>query len=290
MSWLDNIASDFAKESTIDLDIKKKAYQTIDPTQLQTAFKQSALDQSQQQLAQTNALISSQKGINPALATMQMGNLQSNAAQNIAMQTALGEANIGMQAQESNIRNAQTLYGIEKNVDVAKMQDATNRNSQWMQMFGAGLGALGGIASIFSDERLKEAPSKHERIASGFFKHHTDKDASEDFHSLFDDVEGYTKREKLPEIGPNSKEMQSFLNSLDPVKFSYKEGSIADDGAKTHAGVLAQDVEKTSLGKDIVTEQDGYKALDMPSLLSALTAGVGHINQRLNQLEGSKNG
>ncbi len=268
---------------------KKAAARQVDAKALEEQYKQNALLASQQQLAQTNALMASQKGINPALATMQMGNLQSQAAQGLAASSASEIANLDYDTRLKNIGLSQNLYSLEQGGNIAQMQGAVAARGQTLNLMGAIAGGVGSaISLIASDERLKEPP--HERIASAFFKHHAGEDASEDFHSLFDGVEGYSSREKLPSIGTDSKDMKNFLNSLNPVEFSYKGGSVADDGGKTHAGVLAQDVEKTKLGKDIVVNQDGYKALDIPSLVSNLTAGIGYLNEKINKLEGRKNG
>lgn len=65
--------------------------------------------------------------------------------------TKLG-ASLGSEMSGRLSRAEQTQAGI----DAAKMQAAAARAQQRQQMFGNIIGAVGGIASLFSDERLKE--------------------------------------------------------------------------------------------------------------------------------------
>jgi hypothetical protein len=84
-------------------------------------------------------------------------------------------------------------------------------------------------------------------------------------------------------------EVQSFLDSLRAYTFRYKdpkhELKSVPNGGK-YLGVMAQDVEKTDSGKQIVSEnEEGTKVLEFGPLISALTAGVGNLNERLRGLE-----
>lgn len=93
-----------------------------------------------------------------------------------------------------------------------------------------------------------------------------------------------TKPANVPGTSPASAKLQDLLDSLKPVTYEYKDQARFGDGKR--AGVLAQDVETSSLGKGIVGElPDGTKALDKEKLLGALTAGVGQMNERMKKLE-----
>ncbi len=87
-------------------------------------------------------------------------------------------------------------------------------------------------------------------------------------------------------------EVQRFLDSLKAYTFRYKEPrhelKAQPNGGK-YLGVMAQDVEKTETGKQIVTEnEEGTKQLELWPLVSALTGGVGHLNERIKNLEAKK--
>ena len=79
-------------------------------------------------------------------------------------------------------------------------------------------------------------------------------------------------------ISPGGGSVQDFLNALSPKDFNYKGES------EKKTGVIAQDLEKSDLGKDILTEVGGMKAIkpDMGLFLASLA----QINERLKNLEG----
>ncbi len=76
-----------------------------------------------------------------------------------------------------------------------------------------------------------------------------------------------------------------FLDSLSDKTYNYK-GSL-DDG-KSHAGVMAQDLEKTEAGRGMVKETSQGKAVDYGQGLSTMMASMVELNERLKRLEGKK--
>ena len=76
------------------------------------------------------------------------------------------------------------------------------------------------------------------------------------------------------------------LASLKPVRYRYKDERHGPTDEDT-IGILAQDLERTPLGKRIVREVPGEgKALETGGLLSLLAAGGASHEQRLRRLEG----
>lgn len=85
-------------------------------------------------------------------------------------------------------------------------------------------------------------------------------------------------------------EIDEFLTKLNPAQYEYVEDAV-EKGAPTgkQVGVMAQDVEKSKVGKRLVVEdQDGDKMLDVPKSVGALMASVASINHRLKKVEGKK--
>lgn len=76
-----------------------------------------------------------------------------------------------------------------------------------------------------------------------------------------------------------------FLNSLTPHKYRYKDEK---HGAGVYAGPMAQDLEKTDIGKSMVFEGEDGKMVDASrAALAALAAGADH-EDRLKKLEGEE--
>lgn len=86
-----------------------------------------------------------------------------------------------------------------------------------------------------------------------------------------------------------AEDVESFMSALKPKSYEYRDGVGQSKGR--HMGILAQDVERSEMGKGIVREvksgpAKGYKALDANRLQSALLASTANLNDRLRKLEG----
>ncbi|MFL6601835.1 MAG: tail fiber domain-containing protein [Steroidobacteraceae bacterium] len=91
----------------------------------------------------------------------------------------------------------------------------------------------------------------------------------------------------------NDAEIDRFLSSVKPKEFKYNDSAKAagaPDGDQT--GVLAQDVEKSKIGKRLVTKdpKTGYKQIDVPQTVGTLLATAASLNSRLKKVEGRNNG
>ena len=72
-------------------------------------------------------------------------------------------------------------------------------------------------------------------------------------------------------------EIEAFLDSLSPKSFDYKDG----EGKKNAHGVIAQDLEKSNIGRGIVVEDErGVKNISMPDAISALFEAVSLLNRK----------
>lgn len=84
-------------------------------------------------------------------------------------------------------------------------------------------------------------------------------------------------------------DIDDFL-SIEPYEFEYTEEAKekgAPEGKK--AGVMAQDLEKTKIGKTLVHEdEDGHKMVDVKSTVGALLASASALDKRIKKLEGKK--
>jgi hypothetical protein len=94
------------------------------------------------------------------------------------------------------------------------------------------------------------------------------------------------RRVKTDISAMSPEELDDFLESLQAHQYKYKQDSGFDDG-KEHVGVMAQDLENTALGPDVV-HGDDPKMIDAPP--GVIYALLSRISDRLGALEGSNRG
>ena len=89
-------------------------------------------------------------------------------------------------------------------------------------------------------------------------------------------------------------EADHFLEHLKPYTYKYKDPANEPSSEPTgghYLGVMAQDVERVpGLGPQIVKDTPRGKQLEGGALLSAVTAGLGRLHERVGQLEGARKG
>lgn len=76
-----------------------------------------------------------------------------------------------------------------------------------------------------------------------------------------------------------------FMSSMKPRTFRYKDRKF---GEGEHLGVMAQDMERSTIGRGVVTKTPHGKMLNMRKLQSGLVASVVRLNDRLRELEKGK--
>jgi hypothetical protein len=76
-------------------------------------------------------------------------------------------------------------------------------------------------------------------------------------------------------------EVNEFLNAVSPKKYRYKDPSAPGTAPGQRLGLLAQDVEGTRLGQDVVKQdENGTRYLDNENLLGAIVASLAHLNNK----------
>jgi hypothetical protein len=80
-----------------------------------------------------------------------------------------------------------------------------------------------------------------------------------------------------------------FMGALNPSTYRYKDPSSPLTGPGEHLGVMAQDLEKTVAGQQMVKQApDGTKMVDYNEGGPAILAGLARLNERLDKVEGKK--
>jgi hypothetical protein len=90
------------------------------------------------------------------------------------------------------------------------------------------------------------------------------------------------------DIDYSPKDVQNFMDRLKPASYNYKDEVKNDPRASKdrQIGVMAQDLEKSKLGKEAVHEADIGKVVDYKDLEPKMLASLAALNQRLKKLEG----
>ena len=85
--------------------------------------------------------------------------------------------------------------------------------------------------------------------------------------------------------------VRALLDAIKAKTYDYRRG-YGSNGDKDHLGVMAQDLEKSEVGKTLVHDFDTpdgkRKAVDMRRALAAALASAAHLNQRVKKLEASR--
>ena len=94
----------------------------------------------------------------------------------------------------------------------------------------------------------------------------------------------YASDEKLKtEISPAELKLRDFLDKLAPAKYQYKDEARFGKGERT--GVMAQDLEKTPVGKAMVIDTPEGKMVDYGQGFSTMLASQVELHKRLKEVE-----
>lgn len=84
-------------------------------------------------------------------------------------------------------------------------------------------------------------------------------------------------------IQPGKEAIRQFLDSISGYEFDYKN---PEHGEGKQLGIMAQDLEKTDIGRDAVENHPEGKKVDFQKLQAAQLAQLSDINVRIKKLEG----
>lgn len=212
-------------------------------------------------MANSGAALKELTRFGTGLAQQNYNNAAQLALQNRSQQVGIGNTLAGMGSdamnQDINKYNNAYLNTLGKQASIISGQ---GENAANLAMSSANVGAASTAAqkdplaaginaaygAYFSDERLKEA------IA----------DVTDD-------------------------EIDAFLNNIASKEYEYNDEGEAKGAPKgRHTGVMAQDLEKSKIGKRLVRETDeGDKMVDVNESVSALLAAAANMNRRIQKLE-----
>lgn len=92
-------------------------------------------------------------------------------------------------------------------------------------------------------------------------------------------------RTKKKDIKRSDKEIREFLSSLTAYAYKYKKPDHPLAGHGKQIGIMAQDLEKTDIGKQMVIDTPSGKVVNMGKGLAAMLAAQASLNERLSAIE-----
>lgn len=213
---------------------------------------EAGLAQSQAQLAQQAALANQQLQGQYGLTGAQQAlqAQQANQAAELQRLGLQGQAQMGM----DNMSNQNLALQAKLDADRANQQ----REAKGGLLSGIG-SALGTVLPMISDKRAKKDIKATTSTAS----------------------------RELDKMAGSGSENRKFLDALQAYEYTYKhEGR----DATTQMGIMAQDLEKTRLGKQMVVQDavSGLKTVDFGRGFGAMLASQAELNKRIKKLEGAK--
>ncbi len=212
---------------------------------------------------------------------------------NAANQQSQENYNVGNinAAQQANLANEQNI--ANSNVGTANAQEQYNKNLPEVGYQNAYQKA-GGTAAAYNNAAANQAaagaqnqktlgtvlsagavgasggtPKESVQAAQGYYPK-TDTDTNSDVR-MKEDIEKFDPSE--------------FLNSLTSYKYNYKKPEM---GEGKHAGVMAQDLEKTEEGKSMVEDTPEGKKVDYGKGFNTLLASLVDVHHRVKDLEGAR--
>lgn len=245
------------------------------PSAAQDQLRQ-ATDQALQQQA---GAVASTKGLNPAMAAQMAAQNGAATMQGAANQSAQLRANqqlaaIGaLQGQQANLGAlAGQQVGQQQN---QQNQNAANVLNQLQSQNTNAVNMQNGINSANSGIAQQNAKNQGEMFSGAV------KAGGQGLAMLSDE------RQKK-DIHPADSKIEDMLSKAGAHEYSYKDPSMAGAGAGKHVSPMAQELEQSELGSQMVMDTPQGKMVDYGKGMGTMMSALSELHKRIKELEGSK--
>lgn len=151
-----------------------------------------------------------------------------------------------------------------------KTNYAANQEQGQLQSQGQGVTAAGDTVG---------ANVKNSQAESGFIGNAA--------NSIGGELASLSDKNAKKNIKPVKAELDATFEALSPKTFEYKNPAAPGAGPGERVGIIAQDMAKTPLGKDVVIDGSPMK-LDMGNALGLALAGIASMRKELDTLKSKK--
>ena len=236
----------------------------------QQALQQAAF---QQQAGMQGAEMAQQRALTQAQLQQQAGLVGAEFGQQTALQQAqmgqqaeLARAQMAQQEQAQQDQMTQYYMSLGFSTDQAQLQAQKDLQTAKLQKFGMKEG--------LEQKAFATAAAGRQKLAGGVMQGIGSLAAMSD------------KRMKK-NIKDGGKPVQKFLDALSAKLYEYKDEAPKDVTAPgIHIGIMAQDLEKSDLGKRLVMEdEDNNKLVKSGMGFGTVLASLAHLNEKLQNLE-----
>lgn len=229
------------------------------------------MDLTRQALASQAA---TQRGASAGLAQRQLGRATAGTMQEQAAQGGLLRAQEQAQAEQS----LAGMLGQTRAQDQALMAQANQLAQQYMAM-GMGADQAQFLANMELEKTRQQARQLQAQTGAQQQAALLQAGATIASGALMSDV---NQKENIKD---GAKDVSKFLKSLSAKSYDYKDGSLPGAAEGKRYGIIAQDLEKSAMGKSLVKNTAHGKMVDVPQSVGALLAAVSHLNKRLEKME-----
>jgi len=289
-------------KGTMELQVELANLETRRQKAMKDAEFEQATELSIQQTALTRVITQATINQNTALANLEARRIKAveqgklNLATNLAnlqkdLAIAQINANLSLQSKAMDQALAIAAYkgdmaaqGLEVTIDLAQMQATLTKMGFTLQKDLAELDAetqryIHELGAAWNRENNKQ--KRDDTILSSLVA------LAGTALGTYAALGGSDIRMKKDIRGADS-EVEGFLDALNAYQYQYKNPSkpYAEPGA--FVGIMAQDLEKSSMGKSFVKDTPEGKVLNMNHGLAAILAGQANINERLRELENGR--
>jgi len=181
--------------------------------------------------------------------------------------------NFGLQKQAVKTGESQFSQQLRLNQQALDQSKPTRKAGPGLNTVVGGLKVIGGAAAAYFSGGTLAAPAM--ALAA---------DGAGDIANDFSD-----KRIKK-DIEPGSGDIKEFLDALSAHKYKYQEPDMPLRGHGEYVTVMAQELEKTKIGKQMVSDTPTGKVVHYGKGFGAILAAQAELNKRLNELESKKKG
>lgn len=242
---------------------------------------------SQQQMAQQSAMLRNQEQLNAQGLLGQA--LAQGRGQDIGMAT--DQAKIGLQSQALKDQFNLGLTGLGTQRDVAQMQGAfglADLQEQSKKRRAQGVGALSGLLAGAGSSAITGATAGSGASAGSG----SSAGASGGVAESGAGAAAAASDENLKtNIKSGESDLKAFLSTINAHSYEYKEGAkdLPLAGKGRYVSPMAQELEKSEIGRSMVKDTPDGKMVDYGKGLGAMLAAQAMLNKRLEKLEGEKN-
>lgn len=285
-------------------DLSQEAQVAFDQSnqQLTNALgQQKALTTASAPALQQLALTAQGKG--PSLANAQLKAAQDrNLAQLVAQQSANRGQGGGSAARNLAVASTAGNRNVAQDSAQARIQEINQARTQLLdEKANADLAAKSGIDTSY---QYSIAPSTalqdYEKTKAGIASQMAQIDATkyaarkagqaQMLGSLFGGAGAAIASDKKlkKDVKSESEKMEKFLSAIKAKSFEYKNENALGASPGDKFGVMAQDLEKSEVGKTLVKDTPNGKMVDVNQTVMAVLAAQSDLNKRLKSMEKKK--